>query len=55
VAGFIGFAPASHPRVLVYTAVIDPKDQPQGNRQAAPLVREVTELVLKKLGVPAEH
>jgi cell division protein FtsI/penicillin-binding protein 2 len=51
-AGFIGFAPVEKPRVLVYAVVIDPRDRmPIGNFHAAPMFREVTEKVLKHLGV----
>jgi beta-lactamase regulating signal transducer with metallopeptidase domain len=56
VAGFIGFAPLERPRILVYSVVIDPQDKsPTGNFHAAPMFREVTEAVLKHLGVAPDR
>jgi beta-lactamase regulating signal transducer with metallopeptidase domain len=56
VAGFVGFAPADHPRVAIYVNVNDPKNKseggPHGSAQAAPLFRDVAEKILAYWNVP---
>jgi cell division protein FtsI/penicillin-binding protein 2 len=54
-AGFIGFAPASDPRVVVYVGILEPEGSAHGNGQAAPVFREVVEAVLPRLGVAPDR
>jgi cell division protein FtsI (penicillin-binding protein 3) len=51
VASFIGFAPASHPSVVV-AAVLDEPSTVYGGIAAAPLFRDVAHFVMARLRVP---
>jgi stage V sporulation protein D (sporulation-specific penicillin-binding protein) len=42
--GFIGFAPADQPKLVVYVAMFDPKGSDMaGSNTAAPVFREIVE------------
>lgn len=55
-ASFVGFGPVEDPRVVVYVAIENPRDEygVQGSRHAAPVFRDVAEKVLQHLGVPTQ-
>lgn len=59
IAGFVGFAPVDHPRVVVYVGMIDPTNsadgEPHGAQHAAPVFRKVAERVLQHLNVPPDQ
>jgi stage V sporulation protein D (sporulation-specific penicillin-binding protein) len=52
IVSFIGFAPADDPKIVVYTAVDNPKGIQFGGVVAAPIVRNILEDSLHYLGVP---
>ena len=54
VASFIGFAPASDPRLLVAVIVDQPQGDYYGGSVAAPAFGEIAEFALPYLGVPQE-
>lgn len=54
VASFVGFAPASDPRLLVAVVVDNPKGDYYGGTVAAPAFGEIAKFALPYLGVPAE-
>ncbi|GGE22587.1 stage V sporulation protein D [Marinithermofilum abyssi] len=51
IVSFIGFAPADHPRAVVYVAVDDPAGSPHGGEVAAPAARDILREVLRVKGV----
>lgn len=54
VAGFVGFAPANNPKVVIYAVMMDPSDdhgQAHGNAHAAPIFRQIAEQTLQHMGV----
>lgn len=51
---FVGFAPASAPRLAVGVFLDEPSDQATGGAAAGPVFREIVEEALPLLGVPAE-
>ncbi len=54
-ASFVGFAPVSSPKVLVFVTVRDTGDMhPVGGFHAAPVFREVADRVLKLMNVPPD-
>jgi len=54
--GFVGFAPATQPRIVVYAAMIEPKGKHVvGNTQAAPVFREIVEEVLQYMKVAPDQ
>lgn len=54
VASFIGFAPASDPRILVAVIVNEPQGDIYGGSVAAPAFGEIATFALPYLGVPPE-
>ena len=49
VGGFVGFAPAANPKIVVYVMIFDPKiTGAWGSTTAAPVFREITEKTLKQ-------
>lgn len=53
IVSFIGIAPADDPRIVVYTAVDNPKGVRQfGGTIAAPIVRNILDSALRSLDVP---
>lgn len=51
VASFVGFAPVSNPQVVIIVVVDEPAGAYHGGDVAAPVFREVAELILPSLGV----
>jgi cell division protein FtsI (penicillin-binding protein 3) len=51
VASFVGFAPVSNPQVAIIVVVDEPAGAYHGGDVAAPVFREVAELILPSLGV----
>ena len=51
VASFVGFAPVSNPQVVIIVVVDEPAGAYHGGDVAAPVFREVAELILPTLGV----
>ena len=51
VASFVGFAPVSNPQVVIIVVIDEPAGAYHGGDVAAPVFREVAELVLPTLGV----
>ena len=51
VASFVGFAPVSNPQVVIIVVVDEPAGAYHGGDVAAPVFREVAELILPGLGV----
>ena len=51
VASFVGFAPVSNPQVAIIVVVDEPAGAYHGGDVAAPIFREVAELILPTLGV----
>lgn len=51
-AGFVGFAPVTHPQVAVYVGVLDPQSKDgqhaHGGEHAAPVFKELVERILKR-------
>jgi cell division protein FtsI/penicillin-binding protein 2 len=58
IAGFVGFAPAQNPRLVVYVGIIEPTNSydhnPHGNEHAAPVFKEVIETLLSKMNVASD-
>lgn len=57
-AGFIGFAPVKVPKVEVFVGIRDPHTDDtgaHGSAHAAPVFRDITEAVLKKMGVAPDQ
>ena len=52
VASFVGVAPADHPRIVVSVMLYNPTTSIWGGEVAAPVFADVTEQVLRALGVP---
>ncbi len=52
VASFVGFAPASRPRVLITVAVDEPEGDIYGGSIAAPAFQRIARFVLPYLRVP---
>lgn len=52
IVSFIGFAPADDPKIIVYTAVDNPKGLQFGGLIAAPIVQNIMEDSLRYMGVP---
>ena len=54
-AGFVGFAPAHDPRLVVYVGMLDPRSgsdhRPHGAAHAAPVFRKLVDELLPELGV----
>jgi len=55
VSSFVGFAPATKPRVTISVVLDEPVIAHQGGAVAAPAFRRVLEASLRHLGVPADH
>jgi hypothetical protein len=52
IGGFIGYAPADAPRLVIYVVIFDPKGKnTSGSSSAAPVFREVAERSLTHLGL----
>ena len=51
VASFVGFAPVSNPQVVIIVVVDEPAGAYHGGDVAAPVFREVAELILPTLGI----
>jgi cell division protein FtsI (penicillin-binding protein 3) len=51
VASFVGFAPVTNPQVVIIVVVDEPAGAYHGGDVAAPVFREVAELILPSLGV----
>jgi cell division protein FtsI (penicillin-binding protein 3) len=51
---FVGFAPATHPRLAMAVVVHEPKGEGYGGVVAAPVFRHVMERALPYLGVPPD-
>ena len=51
VASFVGFAPVSNPQVVIIVVIDEPAGAYHGGDVAAPVFREVAELILPTLGV----
>jgi cell division protein FtsI/penicillin-binding protein 2 len=54
VASFVGFAPASDPRVVVLVTVDEPRGAIWGGTVAAPVFADITQFVLQYLEVPPD-
>jgi cell division protein FtsI/penicillin-binding protein 2 len=54
VASFVGFAPASRPRLVVLVTVDEPKGVIWGGTVAAPVFAEIAEFALQYLEVPPD-
>jgi len=54
IASFIGFAPADHPKVLVYVALDAPQEGHYGGTVAAPVFQDIMRNTLHYLRVPTE-
>ncbi|MBI4367234.1 MAG: serine hydrolase [Deltaproteobacteria bacterium] len=54
-ASFVGFAPASAPRIAVYVGIDEPKGGHFGGAVAAPVFKEIVEASLPYLGVPSQN
>jgi stage V sporulation protein D (sporulation-specific penicillin-binding protein) len=52
IVSFIGFAPADDPKIVIYTAVDNPKGLQFGGLIAAPIVKNIMEDALRYMGVP---
>jgi cell division protein FtsI (penicillin-binding protein 3) len=52
VASFVGYAPASHPRLLVAVMVDEPKGDIYGGSVAAPAFQKIVSFALPYLGIP---
>ena len=52
VASFVGFAPASHPKLLVTVMVDEPQGEIYGGLIAAPAFKEITSFALNYLRIP---
>jgi cell division protein FtsI/penicillin-binding protein 2 len=52
IASFIGFAPASHPRLLVAIVVDEPQGEIYGGQVAAPAFSRIMAFALPYLGIP---
>ncbi|HZG88264.1 stage V sporulation protein D [Paenibacillus sp.] len=52
IVSFIGFAPADDPKILIYTAVDNPKGLQFGGLIAAPIVQNIMEDSLRYMGIP---
>ncbi|WP_199618984.1 stage V sporulation protein D [Paenibacillus alkalitolerans] len=52
IVSFIGFAPADDPKIVIYTAVDNPKGVQFGGVIAAPIVQNIMEDALRYMGVP---
>ena len=55
IASFVGFAPASSPRLTILVVVDEPKTSPYGGVVAAPVFREIADASLRYLGVPPDR
>jgi cell division protein FtsI (penicillin-binding protein 3) len=55
VASFVGFAPATHPRLVVLVTVDEPRGAIWGGTVAAPAFAEIAEFVLPYLEVPPDR
>ena len=53
IASFVGFAVGVDPRIVIYTALDEPKGIYYGSETAAPLFREVLNAVASRFGLPA--
>lgn len=51
IVSFVGFAPADHPKVVIYVAVDDPKGLQFGGLIAAPIVKNIMADTLRYMGV----
>ena len=54
IASFIGFAPADNPKVIAMVMIDEPEGLYYGGTIAAPVIKEVFEMVLPYLGIEAE-
>jgi len=54
VSSFIGFAPATEPRLVTYVVLDEPMNKYYGGTVAGPVFREVTSYALRALGVPPD-
>jgi cell division protein FtsI/penicillin-binding protein 2 len=55
VASFVGFAPASRPRLVVLVAIDEPRGAIWGGVVAGPLFAEISEFVLQYLEIPPDR
>jgi cell division protein FtsI (penicillin-binding protein 3) len=55
IASFVGFAPASSPRLTILVVIDEPKTSPYGGVVAAPIFREIADGALRYLGVPPDR
>ncbi len=55
IASFVGFAPASRPRLTILVVIDEPKTSSYGGVVAAPVFREIADGALRYLGVPADR
>jgi cell division protein FtsI (penicillin-binding protein 3) len=53
-SSFVGFAPASGPRIVIGVFVDEPRADRYGGEAAAPVFREVAEWALQSFGVPPD-
>ena len=54
IASFVGFAPASHPRLLVAVMVDEPKGDIYGGTVAGPAFKDIASFALTNLRIPPE-
>ena len=54
IASFIGFAPADNPKVIARVMIDEPEGLYYGGTIAAPVMKEVFEMVLPYLGIESE-
>ncbi|MBT3980020.1 MAG: hypothetical protein HOE90_01630 [Bacteriovoracaceae bacterium] len=52
---FIGFAPFKSPKLIAFVIIDHPKGPAHGSKHAAPLVRSILNLSLKKMSVKVDH
>ncbi|MFH1980776.1 MAG: penicillin-binding protein 2 [Pseudomonadota bacterium] len=54
VASFVGFAPASHPAVVILVVIDEPTESHYGGTVAAPAFREMAQSILDYMNVPPD-
>ncbi|HVO30607.1 MAG TPA: penicillin-binding transpeptidase domain-containing protein [bacterium] len=55
IASFVGFAPASNPRLTILVVIDEPKTSAYGGVVAAPVFREIADGALRYLAVPPDR